>query len=360
MMFLVGLLLMLLVLRDVFHSVVPRGMSTRFCFAPLLVHKILWPPFFSIASRVSSPTLKAEVLSLFAPCALLLLLIAWICLLAGAFGLMSLSLSSHYSPPVNSFLSAFYVSATSFLTLGIAPDFVPRLNDVKFLMLGGALAGMLLTASAVSLMIGLIAAIQPREALVSVTSNLGGSPPSGIAILETYSRMRGRESLPEFFKECHFWCADVLETHKAYPILPYFRSNDPLTSWLTALGAILDSIALLLSVDPDGHHFSARVTYLFGCKLVNEFAAIYNIASSKQTEINDEDFHQVYLRLQSAGYSANSEEAARANFRLLQLRYLSALSALCDYLAVPGTALTNENLAQLPTLTYASSYERKK
>lgn len=350
MLFLLGVVLILLVLRDVFHSVVPRGMSTRFCIAPLLVHRIFCPPFFFIASRISSPVLKAEVLSLFAPCAMLLLLIVWILLLAAAFGFIALALSSHYSPPVNSLLSAFYVSATYVLTIGGTSEFLPKMDDVKFLMLGGALVGMLLTASVVSLMFALIAAIQPREALVSVISNLGGSPPSGIAILETHFRMHGSGSLSAFFDECHHWCADVLETHKAYPILPYFRSNDPLTSWLTALGAILDSTALLLSAAPDSAYFSARMTYLMGCKLVNEFAAIYNLASSKQKEISDEEFHQLYLRLQSAGYASNSEEATTANFRLLRCKYLAAHKALCEYLAVPATPTTDDSPSLFPSL----------
>src|SRR4029453_8154437 len=102
MLFLLGIILILLVLRDVFHSVVPRCMSTRFCIAPFLVQRIVWPPFLFVASRISSPLLKAEVLSLFVPCALLLLLLAWICLLAAAFGFIALALSSHYSPPVRS------------------------------------------------------------------------------------------------------------------------------------------------------------------------------------------------------------------------------------------------------------------
>ncbi len=351
MLFLLGLALMLFVLRDVFHSVVPRVMNTRFCIAPFLVRRVFWPPFLAVTSRISSPAWKAEVLGLFAPSALLMLLLIWICLITTAFGLIALSLGSHYSPPVNSLWGGFYVAATSVLTIGNTSDFAPRTASVKFLMLGGALLGMLLTASVISLMFGLISAIQPRETLVSVISNLGGSPPSGIAILETYSISRERELLPAFFDECHHWCADVLETHRAFPILPHFCSNDCSTSWLTALGAVLDSIALMLSADPNKDCLSARMTYQMGCKLMTEFVAIFNLTLSEQQEISDDDFHQLYLRLQSAGYVANSEEATRANFRLLRRAYLSAHHALCEYLAVPATPLTNETRPLLPVLT---------
>ncbi len=101
----------------------------------------------------------------------------------------------------------------------------------KFLMLAGTLIGMLLIASVLSLMFGLISAIQPRETLVSIVSSVGGTPPSGIAILETYSQMQGRDCLQSFFDECHRWCADVLETSCSAPVLwmdyspPYFCSR---------------------------------------------------------------------------------------------------------------------------------------
>ncbi|PWU03239.1 MAG: hypothetical protein C5B53_00740 [Candidatus Melainabacteria bacterium] len=350
MLLLLGLILMLLVLRDVIHSVVPRGMSTQFCLAPFLVRRVLWPPFSSLASRITSPHWKAEVLSLFAPTVLLLLLITWILLFTLSVGLIAWALASHFSPAINSPLNAFYVSAASVLTLGTS-DFIARSADVKVLMLGDALMGIILTASLISLMFALIGAIQPREALVSMIANLGGSPPSGLAILETFSSMKGHAYMPAFFDECHHWCAEVLETHKSFPILPYFRSNDSLTSWITALGAVLDSISLMLGADPAGDHFSARMTYLIGCKLLNEFTAIFKLTLPEPDDISDDEFHQLYLGLQSAGYSANSEEAAKANFRLLRLRYIAAHRALCDYLVVPIPPYMNKNLVLLPPLS---------
>jgi len=350
MFFLSGVILLLFVLRDVFLSVIPRGMNTALCIAPFLVRRIFWPPFLLITSKISSPTWKAEVSSLFAPFILVAMLIIWISLIAAAFGIIALALAPHYSPAVDSPMAAFYVSASSVLTIGNTSDFSPRTGDVKFLMLGGALIGMVLTASVVSLMFGLIAAIQPREAQVSIISNLGGSPPSGIAILETYSRFHGSEFLHEFFDQCHHWCADVLETHKSFPILPYFRSNDAFTSWLTALGAILDSIALMLAAAPERESFSARVMFQLGCKLLSDFVAIFELTVAEQEECSDDEFHQLYLRLQFAGYSSRSEDETRANFRLLRLEYLCTHRALCSYLAVPATSLHSQHQELLPAL----------
>ncbi len=330
-----GLTLILLVLRDVFYSVIPRRMSTRYCIAPILVSRILWRPFGVLASTISKPELRDEILGLFAPFALLALLIIWICLLTAGFGLISLGLSSHYSPPVNSLLDALYISAESVLVIGPSPDYALKTDVAKFIMISAASIGMLLTASVVSIMFGLNSAIHPREALVCVVSNLAGVPPSGIAILETFSRMHADESLDAFFDKCHYWSADVLESHIAFPILPYFRSNDTSTSWLTALGAVLDAIALLVSVDSGKHCFSARMTYQLGTKLVRDFAATFKVTAINQQEISDDEFHQLYVRLQLAGYSSKCEEEAKVNYRRLRLEYFPTHRALCEYLAVP-------------------------
>ncbi len=343
---------MVLVLRDVFQSVVPRGMSTTLCLAPFLVHKVFWPPFFFIASKVKSPARKAEIFSLFAPFFLLTLLVIWICLLALSFALISFPLASKFGPALDSPLTAFYVSAASVLTVG-ASEFVAKTHDVRFLLLGGAFTGMIMTASVVSIVFALIGSIQDREVLVSLTSNVGGSPPSGIAILETYSRMHGRNCLPAFFDEWHHWCANVLETHKTYPILPYFRSNDPFTSWLTAVGAVLDSTALMLSMNPDMECFSARLTYLSGCRLLNEFAGIFSLKLVPQDELSDDEFHNLHLRMQVAGFSSNSEDVARSNFRILRQEYLAAHRALCEYLAVPVTPCSTEHAPQFPVIARA-------
>ncbi len=350
MLFILGTVLLLVVLRDVFQSMIPRAMSTRLCMTPFLVHRIFWPSFSFVGSRISKPGLKADVLSLFVPFTVLGLLFTWICLFAISLALISLAFGSHFSPPVNTFLDALYVSFTALLTIGMAPDIAPKSDAAKFLILGGDLLGMLLIASVLSLMFGLIASIQTRERHVALITSLGGTPPSGSTILETFSRLSGDECLQTFFDECHHWCADVQETHTAYPILPYCRSNDPSSSWLTALGAILDASSLMLSVNPDKSCFSAKMTYLLGSKLIREVGAIFNMTASKQEEIDCDDFHQLYIRLQAAGYCSNSEEDAKRNFDLLRLEYFTAHRSLCDYLLVPRTPFTSETLSRLPNL----------
>jgi len=311
-------------------------MSTRFCLTPFLVQDLLWPPFSFIARKISCPVLKAEILSLFAPLTLLVLLVCWILLVVFGFGLITLGLGGDYLPHVKSAHDACYISANAVLTIGPVSEFIPNTGLVKVLMLFGALVGMILIGSILSLIFGLAAALQPRETMVSVISNLGGTPPSGIAILEQYCGNDG-QYLHSFFDECHRWCADVLGTHRAFPILPFFRSNDPHTSWLTALGAVLDAIALLISVAPDKTSVSARMTYKLGSKLLREFVAIFKLTPGAADPIGDNEFQRLYRQLESAGYCSSDEEEAKEKFRLLRLEYAGPYKALCEYLVVPTT-----------------------
>jgi len=65
---------------------------------------------------------------------------------------------------------------------------------------------------------------------------------SGVSTLDT---------LPDLYAQWERWAADVAESHTTYLPLVRFRSPRPLSSWVTALLAVLDSAALLLSLSPE-------------------------------------------------------------------------------------------------------------
>jgi hypothetical protein len=170
--------------------------------------------------------------------------------------------------------------------------------------------------------------------------------------------MNGKDCLPSFFDEWHHWSASVFESHKDYPLLPYFRSNDPQTSWLSALGAVLDSASLIICEDPDSACFSARMTYSVACKLLHEFVDLYGLELPAHTEISDVDFESLHSRFLSTGLSSSqTEEEARVNFRILQNEYLPAHRSLCAYFAVPVTPLSSTCSTHLPVLQRTDQVE---
>jgi hypothetical protein len=336
-----GIAILALVLRDVFQTVlVPRGKAVHFTIASILVRNILWPPYRWLANKIGAPVWKAEFLGMFAPSVLIMLLTMWILFLVLGFGLILFALSKDVAPPIESFSSALYVAGSNVLTIG--GDYVGKTQTVRFVILASAFSGMIITASVVSLLFTLIGSLQRREVLVSITGNIAGSPPSGIAILETYNSLKGRQSLSGFYDDWQGWCADVLDSHRAYPLLPYFYSTDPLTAWLTSLGAVLDSIALLVCVAPDADLFSAKLTYRLGTKVVKELAENWNLYNAAGADVSQEDFDSLYLRLKEANYVVTSDIMAKQEFVKMRQDYAALHQAICAYISVPQTPLLTE------------------
>jgi hypothetical protein len=58
------------------------------------------------------------------------------------------------------------------------------------------------------------------------------------------------DTLPALYAQWERWAADVAESHTTYLPLVRFRSPGALSSWVTALLAVLDSAALLLALSP--------------------------------------------------------------------------------------------------------------
>ena len=56
--------------------------------------------------------------------------------------------------------------------------------------------------------------------------------------------------MPELYAQWERWAADVGESHTTYLPLVRFRSPAALSSWVTALLAVLDSAALFLALSP--------------------------------------------------------------------------------------------------------------
>jgi len=331
-----GSIIVLLTMRDVFQVVlVPR--RTSHTMSQPLVRKLLWPAYRFVFSKVPSSVWRAEILGVFAPLVLVFLLAIWVSFLSFGFGLILMAFARETSPPIESFPTAMYVAGSQVLTIG--SDYAGKTTVVRFLMMTAAFCGLIITASVLSLVFTLIGSIQRREVMVSVTSSVAGSPPSGIAILERYAVHDESESLYDFYHDWHMWCADVVGTHRAYPILLFFRSADR-TSWFTAIGAALDSAALLLSTCPDGACLAAKVMFESARALINELCTHWKLDSSGTPEVSVEEVNMIYERLQKAGYTTPSE--AKDTFIRLRQQYIGAHRAICDYIAVPQTPLLTD------------------
>jgi hypothetical protein len=255
----VGVLLVLLTLSDLFQSVVVPRRTTGARLAPVLL-PISWSIYHWVTLRVVRLGKREEALGSFAPLAVMLLLVTWVCGLVLGYGLVLHALAGQISPQPHDLGTALYFSALCLLTLGFG-DIVPVGPAARILVLSEAGAGLGTVALTISFLFSLFASFQRREAQVITLDASAGAPPSGLTLLETCRRLNIPDHLAQVFDDWKLWSAEVLEGHLAYPVLNYFRSSHDHESWVSALGAVMDAATLVITTVEDGPKGHAKLIY---------------------------------------------------------------------------------------------------
>jgi hypothetical protein len=133
----------------------------------------------------------------------------------------------------------------------------------------------------------LYSAFNRRETEVTLLNARAGVPSWGPELLARarYGLGSGTtiDTLPDLYAQWERWASDVAESHTTYLPLVRFRSPKPLSSWVTALLAVLDSAALYLSLSPK----AAPVVPARLC-LRSGFLCFRDIARAMGIELPDE------------------------------------------------------------------------
>ena len=207
-------------------------------------------------------------------------------------------------------------------------------------------------ALVISLMFNLYSLFARREVLVLLLDSRAGVPPSGVTLLETFGRYRTVEELAAMFASYEMWTAEMLDSHLAYPILPFFRSSHDGQSWISALGAVLDAATLFVCVVEQESHLrrrllaqqprSAEMMYAIGCHaLVDltqiELARRYLDPKNNSPGIEQSEFETACGRLAEAGYRTICNEDSWQAFAVRCAVYAQRLNLLARYFASPPT-----------------------
>jgi hypothetical protein len=118
-----------------------------------------------------------------------------------------------------------------------------------------SLSGIITVTLQIAYLPTLYSAFNRRENEVALLNARAGVPSWGPELLaRTYYALGTGAStidtLPDLYSQWERWAADVAESHGTYLPLVRFRSPRPLSSWVTALLAVLDSAALYLALSP--------------------------------------------------------------------------------------------------------------
>ncbi len=328
-----GLLLIALVLWDIFQTVVlPRPTPSRIRVARTLI-RITWPLWRSRAIRRVTSVDQERILGSYAPGLVLLLLFAWIALMILGFGLVMYALRDQLSP-VPDFGTTLYFAGESVLTIGFGDiSAVGGLARVAAVVGGGLGLGVL--ALGITYLFSLYASFQRREILVVRLEPRAGAPPSGVALLEAYGAADMRDGLAPFFLDWEAWAAEVLDTHVAYPILPYFRSSHDNASWVSALGAVLDAAALVLTCVEGGPTGEATMVQRVGGHFVEDLANFFGWPQVPLALVDRSEFDEARRRLGAAGWRLHDADVAWTRFVALRSAYAARLNEMALYWVTP-------------------------
>ena len=148
--------------------------------------------------------------------------------------------------------SAFSAAGSALFTLGFA---VPAGGAPSAIVTAAGATGLVIVTLQIAYLPTLYAAFNHRETEVALLNARAGVPSWGPELLARTHYALGSgvstiDTLPDLYSRWEVWAADVAESHTTYLPLVRFRSPRPLSSWVTALLAVLDSAALLLSLSP--------------------------------------------------------------------------------------------------------------
>lgn len=331
--FLPGVALAWLTLRDVFDTVVVPGGSR----ASLQVTRRIGSALLFLYKLVRGA--KRGISSTFAPLVLVSSFLIWMSLLALAFGLIAYGARTHFSPPLEGFGAAVYEAGSALLTVGLSPHYPEGLG--RWIILAAGFCGLAVMTMAVTYLLEVQSSISRRDIGIIKLNTSAGEPPSALTMLERFAAIRNQPALAEDLEEARNWCATVRQSHAAHPSLIYFKSISTGSGWPAALGALLD-LALIAEhlIDDDRLYGPAVLLREEGASMAKELALIIGL-EPQATALAEPELQQLAQRLATSGYPIrpNPNYLAMAKQRA---EHIGCVDALAQHLGRPTAVLVRQ------------------
>jgi hypothetical protein len=133
----------------------------------------------------------------------------------------------------------------------------------------------------------------------------------------------------------------MLETHISYPILCYYRSQHDNQSWLSALTAVLDTCALLITAVEGPAQRQAQLTFAVGRHVLVDIGHVFHREKVEQklragafTRLDDDEFMHLCDLLRLAGFSLCGDINVRTRLDALRKLYEPHACAMAQYLSL--------------------------
>jgi len=333
----VGTLLTAVILWDAFQTIIlSRRVSRR--FRPTRAfYRLLWTPWRAATKRLPPGDRKENILMVFGPLSLLLLIALWALGLIVSFALLQWGLGSHITGPdgISGFGVDLYMSGTTFFTLGLG-DVTPRTTLARGLAVFESGIGFAFLALVIGYVPLISQAFSRREVSISMLDASAGSPPTAAQLLRRHFRDEDAD-LRGLLRDWERWSAELLESHVSFPVLAYFRSQHDDQSWVAALTAILDVCSLVVARIEDRPLPTARLTFAMARHAVVDLCAVFHLKPTPPPvdRLPPSEEKRLETFVATVGVRFRTDEASAAKFRALRAMYEPHVQALSSFLIMP-------------------------
>ena len=197
----------------------------------------------------------------------------------------------------------------------------------RVIQYGAGFFGLVTVTLQIAYLPTLYSAFNRREQDVALLNARAGVPSWGPELLARTHYALGSgtstiDTLPDLYEQWERWAADITESHTTYLPLVRFRSPRPLSSWVTALLAVLDSAAMYLALSPEAAPtVAARLCLRGGFDCFNQVAR--TLGAQIPEDLDPVDGHQPDLRRVPQGHRSPAQgglpDRARPGRRLARL-----------------------------------------
>jgi len=328
--------LIVVILWDAFETIIlSRRVSRKFRLTRLF-YRLLWTPWRAAAKRVPEGNRRENVLMVFGPASLLLLLVAWAVGLIVSFALLHWGLGTQLAGPsgLTGFREDLYVSGTNFFTLGLG-DVTPKTTAARTLTVLESGMGFAFLAIVIGYVPMISQAFSRREVNISMLDARAGSPPTAAQLLRRHSCEE--EDLHDLFRDWERWSAELLESHVSFPVLSYFRSQHDNQSWVAALTTILDVCSLAVARIEKGPERTARLTFAMASHAVKDLCAVFHQTPvfPPADRLPGEERKRLETFLTASGFRLRDDEKSLTKLSAMRAMYEPYAHALAVFLMMP-------------------------
>lgn len=334
----VGLLLILTGLWDVFETIVLPRRVTRRVRLTRLFYRFTWRPWRVFAGAIKKKKRRETFLSIYGPLSLLMLLTVWALTVVLGFALLHFALGSSvgHITEHTGFFTDLYYSGTTFFTLGLG-DVAPISSAARAITVIEASIGFGMLALVIGYLPILYQAFSRREVNISMMDARAGTPPTAIELLRRHQQANSMANLDQWLRDWEMWAADLMESHLSYPALCFFRSQHDNQSWLAALSTVLDTCSLVM-VGIDGlPKWQAQLTFKMARHALVDISQIFNTSPLKHdgVRLSSEDLETLRSNLAADGVVLNTDPGDERTLEELRAMYEPYTKVLSLYLIMP-------------------------